>query len=61
MKLVNTTAAFATYFEDKSVAAPLAAIKETGYLFTISVRRFTVLVLKRIIAATRVSISSGSI
>ncbi len=45
MKLVNTTAAFATYFEDKSVAAPLAAIKETGYLFTISVRRFTVLVL----------------
>lgn len=31
MKLVNTTADFATCFEDKSIAAPLAAMKETGF------------------------------
>lgn len=31
MRLVSTTADFADYFEDKSVAAPLAAFEDTGF------------------------------
>ena len=31
MKLVTTTNDLSDYFEDKSVAAPLAAMKETGF------------------------------
>ncbi|MBQ9770060.1 MAG: hypothetical protein IJW27_07635 [Clostridia bacterium] len=31
MRLVNTTGDLAAYFKDKSVAAPLAAMKETGF------------------------------
>lgn len=31
MRLVTTTDDFAAYFSDKSVAAPLAAVKETGF------------------------------